>query len=614
MKNIKRSIIDTEPKHQYLSDLIETIPANAILAKGVTGCGGTTLEIECDRHSIITVPFVNVIKNKKAQHPDLIAVYGKVTKEEIGQTIYMRMAAGKKVKIMTTYDSLAKVIAAMPKSVSPYQAFFLLVDEYHLLFTQYRFRNEAIFRLLEQAKLFDNVTYMSATPIKDEFVLDELKHLPIIEINWCNSKQVRLRAKEARNPRLVVRNMINKKLSGKVIGNLHFFYNSVRAIAKTIKELKLDAKDVKVVCANTEENKRKLGKHYKIEDDLLTPKTINFYTSTVFEGADILDPDGKTIVVSDASNKYTLQDIATTIPQICGRIRDSKFKGTITHIYHPTKNKYKKYDKLEDFLSACDVIEQEGLDEMAIINKHNDEMEEMLKVANALNKVRPLTEVYIRLDPDSNEIVVHDPNLKSYDIYNYMLIAQIYATKYNMDDAYKQAGIDAIDVAYPEFDIADAIVNGKKPSFKESYLNYCKLMDEHEPSEAVQEAIENIELYKPLVKEAYEKLDPARVRKCEYKPSRIRLAILNLTELHKNKKLSKAVDEAFEVGNHYENQYIKQELNRIYQMLGVNRTAAASHLSNWFNVRKGKAKKGFDDLSGQTIYKDGYLISGVRYP
>ena len=37
--------------------------------------------------------------------------------------------------------------------------------------------------LLAEAAKFDRATYMTATPIEQEYVLEELKHLPVCEIN-----------------------------------------------------------------------------------------------------------------------------------------------------------------------------------------------------------------------------------------------------------------------------------------------------------------------------------------------------------------------------------------------------------------------------------------------
>ena len=67
--------------------------------------------------------------------------------------------------------------------IDVYNDFFLLIDEWHVLFNHYMFREKAIIELLKIAQLFKEVTYMTATPIEDELILKEVKHLPVVKLN-----------------------------------------------------------------------------------------------------------------------------------------------------------------------------------------------------------------------------------------------------------------------------------------------------------------------------------------------------------------------------------------------------------------------------------------------
>ena len=58
----------------------------------------------------------------------------------------------------------------------------LLVDEYHRLLFDYSFRHRAVTGLLAEMPKFSRATYMSATPIEREFLLDELQTLPTTRI------------------------------------------------------------------------------------------------------------------------------------------------------------------------------------------------------------------------------------------------------------------------------------------------------------------------------------------------------------------------------------------------------------------------------------------------
>ena len=160
------------------------IPANCLFNKGKTGCGGTELAINQKGHTIIAVPFVNLAKNKEITNErrqyEVLAVHG-----EVGNDDMIDYAnSHETLKILVVYDSLPRLINILSDlGYNVYRDFFLLVDEYHILFNHYSFRNKPIKRLLELAKNFKRVTYMSATPIEREFILEELKDLPTVIVN-----------------------------------------------------------------------------------------------------------------------------------------------------------------------------------------------------------------------------------------------------------------------------------------------------------------------------------------------------------------------------------------------------------------------------------------------
>ena len=90
---------------------------------------------------------------------------------------------------MATYDAIprvaeiagAEIYAKALLLVDEYHR-LLLVDEYHRLLFDYSFRHRAITGLLAEMLKFSRATYMSATPIEREFLLDELQTLPTTRI------------------------------------------------------------------------------------------------------------------------------------------------------------------------------------------------------------------------------------------------------------------------------------------------------------------------------------------------------------------------------------------------------------------------------------------------
>lgn len=133
--------------------------------------------------------------------------------------------------------------------------------------------------------------------------------------------------------------------------NYHIFLNSVEDIASIIRTAKLTPDNARVICSRSEEtfkkNLAKLPTGFAISEALDPVKPINFYTSTCFEGQDIMDVNGQTFIVSNAGKEYTLMDISTSFIQICGRIRNSVYRDEIVHLY--STSRYQSDITLEEF-------------------------------------------------------------------------------------------------------------------------------------------------------------------------------------------------------------------------------------------------------------------------
>lgn len=101
-----KQIIKANQNFKFLSDVIPNLPSKCLFNKGITGCGGTTLEIEAKRDSIILVPNINLVLNKTFAYPNLIGVYGETSKVEF----FSKLNQDGFNKIIATYDALSKLI------------------------------------------------------------------------------------------------------------------------------------------------------------------------------------------------------------------------------------------------------------------------------------------------------------------------------------------------------------------------------------------------------------------------------------------------------------------------------------------------------------------------
>jgi hypothetical protein len=144
-----------------------SIPENCVFNKGITGCGATTLAIKQPGNTILAMPFQELIDNKVASNPNLLGIHGGMEREtEIAKYI----KSHDQHKIAVTYDSFPLVCdVLLDQGLDPYKDYFLFVDEWHILFNSYKFRNQAARKLLDRSKLFQSKTFVSATPIPREY-------------------------------------------------------------------------------------------------------------------------------------------------------------------------------------------------------------------------------------------------------------------------------------------------------------------------------------------------------------------------------------------------------------------------------------------------------------
>lgn len=592
--------IPASPNANYLSEFLKYLPEGCLLDKVKTGCGGTTLAMENDRDTIIVMPYVNIIKNKKSQHqlkksnpeyshlPELLCVYGQQAQGEdqpatdIEILRYIKQQEMTQ-KILVTYDSVERLIYLMIKEgIDVYKKYFLLIDEWHILLNSYVFRNNAVRSLLKESQKFKAVTFMTATPITEEFILEELKDIPIKQIKWDNITEINIKPIKTNSPEKLVSQLIMDKLEGNIFGNLHFFVNSVDFIKNVIERSGLKPEQVKIVCSKqpknskSKSNQAKLGESFVIEEPLSPVKMINFYTSTAFEGCDIYDEDGKTYIVSDKTKKHTLLDISTLSIQICGRIRNSKYNNEAYHIFNETR--YKGNVSLEEFKKSCDELMQET-------QKYADDINALPESSKkiAINHFKQAISKGVKYAFIEGEKIIIDKNLYKLDIQNFQIVNEDYKCRINLIRRYEESGFTTYGLEINNFP-SDRLNKKQKAkvSFKDAFLEYSLLRAEDEKQIFKigngNERISVLEEEKPPVKDAYEKLGIERVKELKYHVTNIKN---ELAKHISNPEIIKIkVKELINLNffQPYSASEIKSELQRCYDLLGVKKKATASQL------------------------------------
>lgn len=318
---------------------------HGVINKTKTDVGGTYVAANCNTNYIIVCPFRDLVDSIAADENNKYEVfkcYGGV--KEYAYKSYIKKHEAP-YKVAVTYDSLPKLLKWMQEDTAGWN---IVVDEYHMTLEEMDYRSEAIDGLLDNINKFSHYTFLSATPIDDEFEIPFIRSLPHYKVIWDNCQQItvkRIKATRLLSGLTELINIFNSQgirlpdIHGELqeVEQLYIFINSVTSIKQIIETLDLAPSDVKICCADRMRNKIILDK-YPIEPVCSPNKRINFFTKKCFQGCNLFTNNGLVIVASDAHRANTLIDISTTMEQIAGRIRINKksqniFRHVMVHIY-----------------------------------------------------------------------------------------------------------------------------------------------------------------------------------------------------------------------------------------------------------------------------------------
>ena len=302
-------------------------------------------------------------------------------------------------------------------------------------------------------------------------------------------------------------------------------------------------------------------------------RRVNFYTSTCFEGCDIFDPDGVTFIVSDGRKAHTLLDISTLFTQICGRIRDSRYKAQIVHVYSTTK--YSKAVTLDEFVAATQRTLADAESYAAEINS----LSEATRV-KTLSKIPYINEQYVRIV--DNRLVV-EKNLANMDIVNFQnqpTYLRDLCKPYRRTATKRLQGNGA-DIQQSRGSTLRPIPTART-TFQELFDEYSRLKTMTEQFFVVESPAELcavIELRHPLVKQAYDELGTAKVQALKYHVGNIRRELVKGLSIGDDYKIVKMINDAFQKQTPIAKNKAKERLQEIYDTLGLQRKAKATDLA-----------------------------------
>ena len=583
--------IKNKPDSTWLSDTLEELPENCVFNKVTTGCGATHIALTNLIPTIVAVPFRVLIKDKQEDSQyNVLAVSSDYPCDVISKGTF---------KIICTYQALEKISKLV--DISKYN---LVIDEAHLLLQNASYSPKAIKWMMDNYTKFKAFTFMSATLHERDLWLPEMRELPLVEMVWDNIVPVKFIALNLKDTTLQdgLINITLNHLDGTAEGNPYFFYNSLKGIINLVRRLKkqkiVTNEDIRIVCSptkyNTELLKHKLGIEIGKPSD--KPSKINFITSTAFEGVNFYDKVGVSYIVSDRNSDFAKYDIVTTVPQIIGRIRDTKFKDTITIIYDSHSLKVSK--------NEAEVIEysEYRLSEASkgVRDFNNTDAEDTKKglLLWSLKSIYYYTDPEVLLDEDMTFDPVVNFNTTSLFINTYAPLIEMSFFKlinnvWHINISKDKEGNKTYKKDKEHFTLKYAIEENEKPleglsdknkallGKKISFKDLCLMYEEGE--------VASVELSDPMVVEYYKVLGEAKIQAYSYNSSKIK----KLYDIESNspENIALSLKRSFRVGKTYKKSYIKETLIRLN---AIKKTA--TYLQNFFEVKT-------TTWSGESAYK-----------
>ena len=562
---------------QFLSNVLSEIPTDCILSKRVPGCGATTLELKTNRNSIIIVPNVPVIQSKEKKEPYPKGVYEDVTVSEV--VTYLKENI--RYKIMTTPESFGKIKVACEKcNINIYSEFFLLMDECHQLVKDVDYRNFIVLPMADFFK-FKNKAMVSATPLG--FSDPRLKKFETLEVRADYDYQQEITVINAYNTTKAIGEYLESHQNGTVC----FFVNSITQIYSIMRHFKL-LEDSTVYCAPKSVTKLKEGydftNAYK-EWSAETMKRYNFFTGRFFSAFDLeltYKPD--LVMITDPYlSPYTMLDVDTDCIQICGRFRYGI--SSATHIYRVNPEIcVKSKEQVEQDIHDLEI----GYNTLRRYYKNADNREDRMAFGQVID-IHPfrkylysdLTKNWFRIDCKVNEVLVEGK----------------YKSELTVTDWYNDCHYFT-----PTFEVCNSNENDEKMeiimsahTIRDKRKKIVEILSQFEQplSENAFDFINKIRKIDPFIVEAFELLGIKGIEEQNYNQQKINEKII--MKQRRGNRAVRLIKNSFKAGNSYTNDYIKDELTRIFDMLQIHpeRTVKGSMIKDYFqaeNWSNGKSR------------------------
>ena len=573
-------------------------------------------------------------EEKKEEEKKNSLIYQRIS-NDIGNYIFHCECNNIPAKILVTYDSY-RIVQQILMGLGIFQNFYTVIDEFQSILHDARFKSDTELKFMNYLKRSHSALFVSATPMMDEYLemLSEFKDLPYYEFDWYSQDNTRvikpsLKVLTMKSVGTKAEEIIKRYLDGdfesivvmkngiptKVISDEAVLYvNSVNHIISIIKKCELTSDQVNILCADTEENKKRihkrLGKKFNIGEvpgKKEKPKMFTFCTRTVYLGADFYSLCARSFIFSDSNSDCLAVDIEEDLPQILGRQRleENPWKNSATFFYRYTADYKKmtaedfqniinkKQKATESLLRAFDSVLYD--DKYALANTYQDNTKAYNYKSNyvAVNKIINDQTGDIILKPVLNELVLVNEirafKIQQIDYADRFTVFSTVHNKLTKDDIVNQEAFEFLE---------------KYNSLTEARKKLILLCEYGLSSDAIQIVLGQIP-NSDYIKSYYLALGPQRLKNLGYKRNNIEkeLGIVVFSP----ELLIQEIFSNFKENEKYTLANLKNKLSFIYSSINYSAAPKANDIENYFEV-KGIVVYEKDESTGKRKQIRGYEL------
>ncbi|MDO4320406.1 MAG: BT4734/BF3469 family protein [Bacteroidales bacterium] len=623
MKEIK---INVPHGLQYLSDwdeLDNLLPSEQhyILNKQLTGCGATEKFIRDEAPVIIAMPRKHLLYNKLSQHlNDNVFLYRFLDKKqyfsdktpseeqlkEFDRLLVDYLQSGGK-KILTTYDSLPKIITLMSALGRNLNDFKVVVDEMQQILGDAPIKANIEHQFYMALRKFKTVIYLSATPFLNEYLdmSEQFNSIPVVKLIWDSAtvKKTHIDVKKLTGSiTKTCCGIIEKYKSGNAPTIKHesgiiqskeavFYLNDVGAIIDIIRKAGLIADEVNILCAPRRENIRRIEKLNSATQEKFEIGTIpgrgqankmfTFCTSTVYIGSDFYSDNAYTYIFANPNVQSLCLDVSTDLQQILGRQRSeaNPFRN-MADLYYHLKKPLITQEQNEEMIKQKKQETQKQI-ENYLTAKHPDSM---LRTMEAFIEKSSHKDQYccISEDEHGNKTIVENSLIwiaerRAWDIAN-----KVYSGDFSLFEALRLNSDIKQEIDTDDVEVRKVFERWSKDSkFKRRAMLYCDIM------ENTPDLMEKCTFIPKCFHEYYEALGRKGMEELQWRADYIKqaLAPTPIDEMP-HEEIYEMLVKSLAVGNEYTKEKVKDVMVKIYKSLSIKGKPSATDCSRYITIEE----------------------------